>query len=338
MLPTRMTSLLNIHWNILKLYHIDPEPLFLQAGIDPELLSQPGIRCKVGQAEELWETMIKTIKDPCFGLKATKSWHPSDLGALGYAALASRTLEDTIERINRYQFAVLGEFIIKTKTTSTNYTVTIVDGVTPEHYSSDDATLAIILSICRVNYRTALHPKKITLRHHKPPCSAAYYELFGRQVSFDAPDSAMVFSIADIKKPLPSNNPRLTECSDEVLQGYLDSLDKEKFVEKTKIAILRHLPTGKATEERIAQDFHMSKRNFQRALKERNVTYRDILNNTRQILAKYYLENNQTSISEIAFMLGYSCSSTFSRAFASWTGISPKQFSHNGLHSEHQHA
>ena len=273
--------------------------------------------------------MVHEISDPCFGLKAAQAWHPSDLSALGYAALASRTLEDTIERINRYQFAVLGEFIIKTKATSTNYTVTIVDGVTPEHYSSDDAILAIILSICRVNFRAALNPESITLRHRKPPCSAAYYELFGRQVTFNAADSAMVFSIDDVKKILPSNNPKLTECSDEILQGYLDTLDKEKFVEKTKIFILRHLPTGKATEGRVAQEFHMSKRNFQRALKDRNVTYRDILNDTRQILAKYYLENNQIPLSEIAFMLGYSSTSTFSRAFSSWTGISPKQFSRN---------
>ena len=329
MLPTRITSLLNIHWNILEQYQIDPKPLFLQVGIDPALLSQPGARCKIEQINKLWKLMVHVIPDPCFGLKAAQAWRPSDLSALGYAALASRTLIDTIERINRYQFAVLGEFIIKTISTPSSYTVTIVNGIVPEHYSSDDAILAIILSICRVNFRAALNPEYVTLRHREPPCSTAYHELFCTNVTFDAADSAMVFSIDDVKKILPSNNPKLTECSDKILQGYLDTLDKEKFVEKTKIFILRHLPTGKATEEQIAQEFHMSKRKFQRTLKNHNVTYRDILNDTRQIIAKYYLKDKQSSLSEIAFILGYSSTSSFSRAFSGWTGTSPKRFPRN---------
>ena len=273
--------------------------------------------------------MVREIPDPCFGLKAAQAWHPSDLSALGYAALASKTLKETIERINRYQFAILGEFIIKTKITHNTYTVTIIDGLIREHYSSDDATLAVILSICRVNYRSTLNPETITFRHSKPPCSAAYYEFFGGQVAFDAKKTSMVFPLDSVTKILPGNNPKLTECSDDVLQEFLNNLDKEKFIEKTKIYILRHLSSGNATEEQVAQDFYMSTRNFQRALKEHNTTFRNILNETRCILAKHYLEKNSLSLQETAFLLGYSSPSSFSRAFTSWTGIPPKQFHRN---------
>ena len=46
----------------------------------------------------------------------------------------------------------------------------------------------------------------------------------------------------------------------------------------------------------------------------------------RQELALHYMGNPDMTLSEIAFALGYSELSAFSRAFRSWTGTSPQRY------------
>jgi AraC-like DNA-binding protein len=43
----------------------------------------------------------------------------------------------------------------------------------------------------------------------------------------------------------------------------------------------------------------------------------------RSDLARAYLEDRQWSISDVAFVLGYSDTAAFKRAFRSWTGKTP---------------
>jgi AraC-like DNA-binding protein len=51
-----------------------------------------------------------------------------------------------------------------------------------------------------------------------------------------------------------------------------------------------------------------------------------VLESTRRSLAEDYLAAGKHSQAQIAYMLGFSDQSNFSRAFKRWTKMSPKQF------------
>jgi AraC-like DNA-binding protein len=51
-----------------------------------------------------------------------------------------------------------------------------------------------------------------------------------------------------------------------------------------------------------------------------------ILNDARRDLAMQYLKENETSKAEIAYLLGYSEVSVFSRSFKKWTGLTPSEY------------
>ena len=51
----------------------------------------------------------------------------------------------------------------------------------------------------------------------------------------------------------------------------------------------------------------------------------EVLNETRKDLALYYLERSRLHIGEVSFLLGFESPNSFSRAFNSWTGESPRQ-------------
>ena len=53
------------------------------------------------------------------------------------------------------------------------------------------------------------------------------------------------------------------------------------------------------------------------------LTFRAILDDTRKSLVGSHLEDLSLSLTEIAFLLGFSDVSSFSRAFKRWFGTSP---------------
>jgi AraC-like DNA-binding protein len=65
-------------------------------------------------------------------------------------------------------------------------------------------------------------------------------------------------------------------------------------------------------------------------LATRGTSFLGLVNDTRQALACGYLQGSVTPITEIAFLLGFSDTSNFSRAFRRWTGESPSRYrAHN---------
>jgi AraC-like DNA-binding protein len=71
---------------------------------------------------------------------------------------------------------------------------------------------------------------------------------------------------------------------------------------------------------------HMSSRTIQRLLKKESTTFATLLDDVRINLAKQFLSDPRTDLTEIAFLLGFSELSTFSRAFKRLTGQSPSQY------------
>jgi AraC-like DNA-binding protein len=73
----------------------------------------------------------------------------------------------------------------------------------------------------------------------------------------------------------------------------------------------------------VAVKLATSPRTLERRLKEHSVSYRDLVNETRKHYATGYLQAGRGSVTEIAFLLGYSEVSAFNRAFKRWTGLTP---------------
>jgi len=86
------------------------------------------------------------------------------------------------------------------------------------------------------------------------------------------------------------------------------------------------LPHAKANASNVAQKLAVSTRTLSRKLRDENVAFLEILEETRASLAKRYLAEHDLPISEIAWLLGYSEVSSFTHAFKRWTGTTPRQF------------
>ena len=79
------------------------------------------------------------------------------------------------------------------------------------------------------------------------------------------------------------------------------------------------------TIRRVAEDLGINVRTLQRQLEALGVTFEQIVDEYRQVVAFAELTAGNLNVTDIAFRLGYSDSAHFTRAVRRWTGHTPQQ-------------
>jgi len=318
------TSLL---WKYLESVDINPEPIYKKAGIKPELLLNPNARISIGCVDALWEQAAGVIEDPCFAIKMAEFWHPSQMGALGYAWLASSTLRRAFNRAVRYIHVVTEDLNLDVADSPAGLKVSVdlQDSIftLPQHH---DLVITILMHMCRFNSGEELIATEIKLAHPEPACSDIITDYFRTDVQFDTEQTSLTIARADADLVLPSGNKQIALMHDEMLMRYLVEIKKGDIVQQVQSIILENLPDGQVTDQLVASELNLSERSMQRRLKEHQTTFRFLLDGVREMVAKQYIENPMNRMSDIAFLLGFSEQSAFSRAFKKWTGKSPVEY------------
>jgi len=116
-----------------------------------------------------------------------------------------------------------------------------------------------------------------------------------------------------------------------MLAQQLAALDRSNIPARCKAVVLERLAAGETPDVDIAKLMHMSRRTLQRKLAEADLTYQQLVDETRRDLALRYIQEPGKSITEITFLLGFSGQSAFTRAFRRWTGKAPTDYRANPI-------
>ena len=154
----------------------------------------------------------------------------------------------------------------------------------------------------------------------------AYREFLRAPIDFNSPVGTFYFAKETLLEPLPHGTPDIAKATDKIAEQYIELLDPHKVASQVRRLLIALLSSGKADQELVAKRLNRSASTLQRQLAEEGLTYREVLESTRRSLAEDYLTEGKHSQAQIAFMLGFSDQSNFSRAFKRWTNLSPKQF------------
>jgi AraC-like DNA-binding protein len=96
--------------------------------------------------------------------------------------------------------------------------------------------------------------------------------------------------------------------------------------ERTHHALLRALASGEPSAAAIAQELGMSERTLRRRLEDEATSFREVVEMVRRHRAEQLLQEGRATITEIAFLLGFSDPSAFSRAFRRWHQVGPREY------------
>ena len=306
---------------------LDAAALAARAGIDPAAL-EPDARVPRTALNRLWEVAIEATGDPAFGLTASRFAAQTTFHALGYAVLASVTLREAFERIIRYRRLIGDVLELRLVDAGDRYRFEIDVSAHPGvPFQAVDAIAATCARQARLLHTPRpCNPLAVEFAHAEPADLEPYRRTFRAPLRFGQQGNALEYSRSDMEDRLPAGNAELARGNDEVLVRYLARLQQSRVSSRVQQALLDALPDGAPSKPAIARALGMSARNLQRHLADEGTSFKELLNEARVSLARTYVDEGRLSVTETAFVLGFADTSTFSRAFKRWTGMSPREY------------
>lgn len=302
---------------------VNPRRVLHAAGLAQAVGNDPLQRLTSSQVTALFRACVETTHDPYFGLTVGRFIHASNLHALGYALMASRSLLDFGLRLERYFAIVSGSAAMRVERNAQQVALRFRHR-TDLCGETEDAFATFLLRFMRLLYRQDFVPLRVELHH---ACSSEgpqpYAQAFGVAPSFGHAESALVFAAAAMDEPLSGDCAELAQYNDQIAAGYLAKLDRADVGARVRAKITELLSAGECTRSKVAQQLCLSQATLQLKLAQRGTSFQDLLNETRRELALGYLAQRSLSVTEITFLLGFTDTSNFTRAFKRWTGTSP---------------
>lgn len=328
--PTTLASITGLLATSLREeYGIDPAPLYEKAGISMAPPATPHLRYPISKIRKLWELSKEATGDEAIGLKTGAYAQPAQFYALGYSISASSTLLGAYQRISRYQKLMSTASVeIKISETEDSYALSaeFPDESRSPPKEGIDCGMRALLAISDIVAGKEIRPLRIELTCPDTVHPEAYREALRAPIKFGVDVGAFYFDKELLREPLTLGAPDIAKATDRIAEQYIETLDPHKVASQVRQLLIALLPSGKADQDMVSKRLNRSTSTLQRQLHAEGLSYRDVLDDTRRSLAKSYLTENKHSHAQIAFLLGFSDQSNFSRAFKRWTSMSPGQY------------
>lgn len=156
------------------------------------------------------------------------------------------------------------------------------------------------------------------IEFERPPYARAY-QRWQLPVRFSAESNTLWLPDALFELPSASSNPVTHRQLKFLCQQQLENILQGKtLADQVSEAIAMQLSGKTPTLESVAGFFNLEPWTLRRKLEKEGTGFAQILDTTRKELGTRYIRDTQLSIGEIAWLLGFSSSPAFQRAFKRW--------------------
>jgi len=308
---------------------LDGVRLLADRGIDIREYRDTTKRTPIAVIGTAWQIVTSNIDDPAIGVRAAlRQFNPADWQSLGLAVLCSATLRQALERVVRY-FEIVSD-AAKLELEESEHELTLL-GTTHQDpqkvvWALLEFGLAALLVLLQQIYPKPLHPNRVELLRPKAYASEDLAELFKCPVIFGCTRERMSFDLSVANCQLQGSNELLATYQDSYSERYLATISRGTITVRVKREVMKLLPGKSLRLEDVADALHISSRQLQRKLAKEKTSFEDLATDIRKQLALSYLEEDSQPLCEVAFLLGYSSQSNFTRAFKSWFSMTPTEF------------
>jgi len=301
-----------------------------KANIPEQLLSDPKATISFQQEVSFTREFVKTLADDDLGFKAGQCYRLNAFGHIGLAAGSSDTVSDAIEFFLKYIRLAYTHFDIDFFKKDGNAVLRFNDKYELDDlrrfYLERDFSFAF-LSTRDMFPRSIIGQKPKTIHFDFPcPTSVEHYQtLYECPVHFSMPNNQILVDERYLDLPLPLANSLTRELLEEQCKTQEIALfGPESFDEKIR-SIIKKMDGKIPNLENIAEMHFVTARTLRRKLKDKGVTFQQLVNEELSRKALHLLSTTNLSIEQISMHLGYSESASFIHAFKRWTGKTPKE-------------
>ena len=305
------------------------EELLDAAGLTAATVNDPDGRLPVEAFSELWRAALERSGDPGLGLRVALAVPFGAYRVIDFLAASAPTVGEGLLRVARY-FPLINPVLtweIADDGSSKRMALThpTIPGRLPRPYA--EYALAVTILHCRHASGFEWPLVEVSFPFEAPPSTSEHVQAFRCPVHFGRSRAEFVLtrSTWDLVNRDASSDLLGTL---EVLAGkMLASLDSQKLA-SAQVArlIVEELEGGEPSLSKVARRMAVSPRTLQRRLELEETSFADLLDETRRRFALVYMNERGIALTEIAYLLGFSQQSAFSRAFQRWCGEAPSQY------------
>jgi AraC-like DNA-binding protein len=263
-----------------------------------------------------------------FGLRLARVQGVGMLGQLAILFLNAATLADALRLASRYIFVHSpASRLTVVPVTEFPHMIDLTFTVDMPHCPQCAQTLEMSLGHMVNGILAAsqglVKPLQVRLPHAQLGPSASYLATMGCECAFNSEAAAVRLEATALTQILPANNPQLRQ----IAQSYLDQKvgdPSQHFGDRIRSMLRRFLSSGMGNQAAIAQVLSINTRTLQRRLAAEGLYFEDIVDDLRKHqLLELVEQTDAPNFVQIAWMLGYTESSTLSRSCKRWYGCAP---------------
>lgn len=311
---------------------IDAESLLESACLPTSLLFEESGRISGTEFQTLLEKLLDMLPSPVLGLLSGDHVQPSSYSVLGYILMSCTNLAEAIAQIAPYE-KLVGDM-------GSTQIIAHADEIRIHwhcNYPQPEVRMHMVDNVFAswigfanwLGSSSGEHPLRVELQR-KPPADEYLVEYKKRwhcPVLFKQPHNCIVIHKSQLALPIRQGAPELKPALQQHAQAQLQQLQTNvNFTQKVGSCIRKLLQFGSVSQEKVADKLNTSIRTMQRKLKEEGSNYQHIFDEERRVRAEFLLLNSQYSLTDISEQMGFTETSSFTRSFKAWTGMTPGEF------------
>lgn len=310
---------------------ISPETLSTLSGIILEDLHTDTATLTRVQMDQLWANAVHLSKDPLFGLHFGESLQLSALGIVGSIIKSSATVGGALSIAASLTHFITADFSLELEQTPEAFKARFIPLRADWMHSIAAVQTLDLLMVFLIHELDGLVLKKIRPQsvHYSRSVedSREYDRVMRCKVEVSAKENEVSFDNKYWNEPIITANYEMQSLLlQKAAELKLIGPDKDSLKVRIYNYLLANSYLGMVSLEDIALNFNLSTRTLQRRLREEGVSFHQLSDEVRKILALNYLKGGSYPVKEISYMLGYNELSAFSRTFKRWTGTTPASY------------
>jgi AraC-like DNA-binding protein len=309
---------------------VDGPGLLRSVGVDPDAPFDVTEMITAEAYFDLLERVAASMDDAHeLPVRVGPLMRPEDYGALGLAWKSAPTVRQSLERVERYARLWTGNmgYEIQEDEGGALFLLHRHAARTLGVRLSNESTVASATSLIRQTSSAAFRPRAVYFRHPAPPVTIAHERYFGCPVHFEADVDALSIADEALAQPNRLGDDGISAFLLSHLDREIEALGDEGLVEDlVRRVVSRTLADGVPKMAAVARRLAMSERTLHRRLAERGASFKAVVDATRQELGQNLLRQSRYTLSDVAFLTGFSDQSAFQRAFKRWTGTTPAAY------------
>ena len=307
----------------------DPDPIFRSVGLSIPSENNPLERLSVDKLVALGKACETRTGDPGIGHKLYSRIRLGYLDSFGMSLLYSSDLMDLIRRFQKYlPYAVSRASIDIFEVHEGYYFACNWDlGLSQDDQQRITEWFSCaFVSMCEEARGEPFLIDKVLLEFSPSAGMSEMLDKHALVVESSHEQFGFILTQETVAKRLLLANPQMAQNAEELTLQYLDTLETEDIGLRVERKIVEGLATADFSKEAVAKSIGVSVRSLSAQLRQANTSYSQILERVRKERAFQYIQSDILHVSQIAYSLGFQRPSNFSRAFRSWTGLSPGEY------------